>query len=126
MAATRSKSRTRARPNSASKTTARRKQPSENSSPRHRVRKWSQDVTRHSNAMDLEPDVFTFDDPKEIAASLKRSAERSRRRKSPPFRSAMSMLTFYVNRAGGNLPAERRRILERAKDELRIAFGKAT
>lgn len=74
------------------------------SAPRSTVRcgpkKWSQAVTEHSDAMDLEPDVFTLDDPKEIAASLKRSAERSRRRKSEPYRSAMSMLTFYVNRAG--------------------------
>lgn len=88
--------------------------------------KWSQAVTERSDAMDLERDVFTLDDPKKIAASLKRSAERSRRRKSPPYRSAMSMLTFYVNRAGHNLPAKRKRVLERAKDELRKAFGKET
>ena len=69
-------------------------------------------------------DVFKLDDPKKIAASLKRSAERSHRRKSAPYRSAMSMLTFYVNRAGHNLPAKRKRMLERAKDELRKAFGK--
>jgi hypothetical protein len=74
--------------------------------------------------MDLKQDVFTLDDPKKIAASLKRSAERSHRRKSAPYRSAMSMLTFYVNRAGHNLSARRKRILERAKDELRKAFGK--
>lgn len=90
----------------------------------HSAQKWSQSVTRHSNAMTLEPDVFTLDDPKKIAASLKRSAERSRRRKSEPYRSAMSMLTFYVNRAGAKLPANRKRILEQAKDELRKAFGK--
>jgi hypothetical protein len=86
--------------------------------------KWSQEVTEHSRALELEADVFTLDDPKEIAASLKRSAEQSRRRKSEPYRSAMSMLSFYINRAGVNLPARRRRILERAKDELRKAFGR--
>ena len=70
--------------------------------------KWSQDVTEHSDALDLEREVFTWPDPKRIAASLKHSAEHSRRRKATPFRSAMSMLTFYINRAGKNLPAERR------------------
>jgi len=85
---------------------------------------WSQEVTEHSNALDLEADVFTLDDPKAIAASLKRSAEQSRRRKSEPYRSAMSMLTFYINRAGANLTAKRRRTLERAKAELRKAFGR--
>jgi hypothetical protein len=82
-------------------------------------------VTEHSHALDLEPDVFTLEDPAEIAASLKRSAERSRSRKSEPYRSAMSMLSFYINRAGANLPARRRRILERAKDELRKSFGRS-
>jgi len=86
--------------------------------------KWSQHVNETSNAMTLQKNVFTFDDPKEIALSLKRSAERSNRRKSDPYRSAMSMLTFYINRAGSKLPEERRRILEKAKDELREAFGK--
>lgn len=91
---------------------------------RSSAKKWSQSVTRNSNAMTLDRDVFTLDDPKKIAASLKGSAERSRRRKSDPYRSAMSMLTFYINRAGRQLPADRKRILERAKDELRKAFGK--
>ena len=91
----------------------------------HSARKyWSKDVTERSDALDLEADVFTLNDPKKIAASLKRSAERSRRRKSEPYRSAMSMLTFYINRAGKNLPEKRRRVLERAKDELRKAFGR--
>jgi hypothetical protein len=72
--------------------------------------------------MDLEPKVFTLDDPRAIAQSLKRSAERSGRRKSPPYRSAQSMLTFYLNRAGKNLPPERKRILEQSKDELRRLF----
>jgi hypothetical protein len=85
---------------------------------------WTADVTRHSNALDLEADVFTLDDSREIARSLKRSAEASQRRKSPPFRSAMSMLTFYINRAGKNLSDERKRVLERAKNELRKEFGR--
>jgi hypothetical protein len=87
-------------------------------------RLWSKQVTETSNALDLEPDVFKLDDPAKIAASLKRSAERSHRRKSDPFRSAMSMLVFYVNRAGKNLPASRKRVLEQAKDELRRLFGR--
>jgi hypothetical protein len=86
--------------------------------------KWSGEVTRHSDALDLERNVFEKDDPKEIAASLKRSAERSHRRKAEPFRSAMSMLTFYINRAGKTLPAARRKVLEAAKDELRLAFDR--
>jgi len=87
-------------------------------------KKWSQDVTEHSDALDLEKDVFTRDDPKSIAQSLKRSAEHSHRRKGTPFQSAMSMLTFYINRAGHDLPAKRKKVLEEAKDELRAAFGK--
>ena len=83
-------------------------------------------MTEHSDALDLEEDVFTLDDPARIAASLKRSAEQSHRKKGTPFQSAMSMLTFYINRAGDNLPAERRRTLEAAKDELRKAFGRET
>ena len=88
-------------------------------------RRWSQRVTAQSNALDLEPGVFTLDDPGAIARSLQRSAERSRRRKSDPFRSAMSMLNLYINRAGRNLPAERRACLERAKDELRVLYARA-
>jgi hypothetical protein len=86
--------------------------------------KWSAEVTEHSNALDLEPDVFEGDDPKAIAASLKRSAEHSQRRKASPYQSAMSMLTFYINRAGKNLAESRKRVLEHAKDELRHAFGR--
>jgi len=86
--------------------------------------KWSAEVTEHSDALDLEAHVFEKDDPKEIAASLKRSAEQSGRRKTTPFRSAMSMLTFYVNRAGDNLPQSRKKVLADAKDELRRAFGR--
>ena len=86
---------------------------------------WSRRVTEHSNALDLESGVFEKDDPKAIARSLKRSADRSKRRKSSPYRSAMSMLTFYINRAGKNLPKERLRVLERAKEELRAEYGRA-
>jgi putative cell wall-binding protein len=88
-------------------------------------KKWSREVTEHSDALDLEPDVFEQDDPREIARSLKRSAEHSTRRKSSPYRSAMSMLTFYINRAGSNLPDKQKTVLEQAKDELRKAFGRA-
>jgi hypothetical protein len=89
------------------------------------ARRWSQRVTRESDALDLSKGVFTWKDPKRIAASLKCSAQRSRRRKADSFRSALSMLTFYLNRAGKNLPAARRRTLMRAKDELRRQFGRA-
>ena len=85
-------------------------------------RKWSQEVTEHSDALDLEKDLFTKDDPKEIARSLKRSAEHSKRRKGTPLQSAMGMLTFYINRAGDNLPEKEKAKLERAKDELRALF----
>jgi uncharacterized protein DUF3175 len=87
-------------------------------------KRWSGKVTRTSDALDLEPDVFKGDDPKAIAQSLKRSAEASERRKSEPFRSAMSMLTFYINRAGKNLPKSRVRILEDAKDALRDLYNR--
>lgn len=90
-----------------------------------RPRRWSQKVAESSDALDLEHGVFTSDDPRQIARSLKRSAERSRRRKSAPFQSAMSMLNLYINRAGRTLPAKRRRVLERAKQELRVVFGRA-
>ena len=88
-------------------------------------KKWSGRVTRKSNALDLKKGVFAQADPKKIARSLKRSAERSQRRKSSPYRSAMSMLTFYINRAGKDLSAARKRKLEKAKDELRALFDKA-
>lgn len=87
-------------------------------------RKWSAEVTRKSRALSLESDVFTWDSPKRIAASLKRSAEKSRARKSEPYRSAMSLLTFYINRAGKSLSASRKKTLEAAKDELRRQFGR--
>ncbi|MGH6859344.1 MAG: DUF3175 domain-containing protein [Phyllobacterium sp.] len=84
--------------------------------------KWSQDVTEHSDALDLEKNVFRSGNAKQIALSLKSSAEASSRRKSNPFRSAMSMLTFYINRAGHNLPQRQKQVLEAAKDELRKQF----
>src|ERR1700693_1943641 len=87
-------------------------------------RRWSQRVTKTSNALDLESGVFTWTNPKRIAASLKRSAEASKRREGSPFQSAMSMLNFYINRAGGVLPAKQERVLDRAKEELRALFGK--
>ena len=87
-------------------------------------KRWSRDVTEKSDALDLEPKVFTHESPRRIAESLKRSAEHSKRRKSDPYRSAMSMLTFYINRAGRNLPKERRERLEAAKGELRAMFDK--
>jgi len=85
---------------------------------------WTSEVTRNSNALDLEEGVFTWHDPHRIALSLKRSAEASTRRKAPPFRSAMSMLVFYINRAGKGLDENQRLILEQAKDELRTLYGK--
>ena len=87
-------------------------------------RKWSAEVTEHSDALDLEEHIFESEDAKKIAASLKRSAEHSHRRKAEPFRSAMSMLNFYINRAGRNLPESRKRVLEKAEDEVRDAFGR--
>ena|SRR2546421_12355212 len=85
-------------------------------------KRWSQRVTEESNALDLEQRVFTRGNPRQIALSLKRSAERSKRRKSNPYRSAMSMLTFYLNRAGRSLPRTRRARLDAAKDELRKLY----
>lgn len=87
-------------------------------------KRWSQNVTETSNALDLEPGLFSWDDPRRIAESLKESANNSERRKTSPFASAMSMLSFYINRAGKKLPKEQREVLERAKDELRELFGK--
>jgi hypothetical protein len=91
---------------------------------RTKRKRWSARVTERSDALDLEPKVFRSSDPRKIALSLKRSAERSKRRKARPYQSAMSMLNFYINRAGRNLPKRRKRILERAKGELRDVFGR--
>src|SRR5262245_58840549 len=109
----RTKIRTKARKSSARRSTAKRG-----------GRRWSARVTRESDALDLKKGVFAQRDPKKIARSLKHSAERSRRRKADAYRSALSMLTFYINRAGRNLPASRKKILQRAKGELKTAFGR--
>jgi hypothetical protein len=94
------------------------------SQPPASFRNWSAKVTRESGALDLEEGVFTWQDPRRIALSLKHSADISTRRKAPPFRSAMSMLVFYINRAGKNLDKKQLSILEQAKDELRTLYGK--
>jgi hypothetical protein len=111
---TRTKTRTKAR----TKVRARRQRTARGS------KRWSQKVTQESNALDLERGVFTRESPHAIALSLKRSALKSQRRKANPYRSALSMLTFYVNRAGRSLSGARRRTLARAKQELRAVFGK--
>jgi len=85
---------------------------------------WSGDVIKHSNALDLDKDVFTWRDPQRIARSLRDSAEQSARRKGTPYQSAMSMLNFYINRAGRNLSGGRKKVLSEAKDELRKLYGK--
>ncbi len=87
-------------------------------------KRWSRAVTENSRALELEPGVFTWSDPRRIARSLKRSADASTARKATPFRSAMSMLVFYVNRAGSHLDDDRRRVLEQAKEELRRLYGR--
>ena len=92
--------------------------------PPRRERRWSQQASRTSNALDLEPGLFAWHDPGRIARALQTAAEKSQRRKSPPFRSAMSMLVFYINRAGKALPVQRRQVLEQAKDELRVLYGR--
>jgi len=89
-----------------------------------KARRWSARVTKHSNALDLRPKVFRSSNPRQVALSLKRSAERSNRRKGTPYQSAMSMLNFYINRAGKNLPKKQKHVLEKAKDELRDVFGR--
>jgi Protein of unknown function (DUF3175) len=92
---------------------------------RPKSRYWSGEVTRNSNALDLDSKVFTRGSARQVALSLKRSAERSTRRKASPYQSAMSMLTFYINRAGKGLPQRQRQVLQRAKTELRKVFGRA-
>jgi hypothetical protein len=93
---------------------------------RRKSSRWSGEVTRNSNALDLEASVFKKEKPRDIALSLKRSAEASKRRKGTAFQSAMSMLTFYINRAGKNLPKGRLQTLDKAKTELRKVFGRET
>src|SRR5215469_3528408 len=107
------------------KRAARSKPPSRKAATRHNSRRWSADVTKHSDALDLEHDVFRSKDPRKIARSLKHSAEQSSRRKGKPYQSAMSILNFYINRTGKNLPKKQKRILENAKQELRDVFGRA-
>lgn len=92
--------------------------------PQNNPHYWSQQVTETSNALDLEPGVFSWNDPRKIALSLKQSADSSQRRKAAPFASAMSMLNFYINRAGRHLSAQQRDVLEKAKEELRELYGK--
>jgi hypothetical protein len=107
------------------KSSTRRKVAARQPARRQPTRRWSARVTRESDALDLDQGVFKLKDPKRIAASLKRSAERSKRKKSSPYRSALSMLVFYINRAGKNLSASRQKILQQAKDELRKQFKRA-
>jgi Protein of unknown function (DUF3175) len=103
--------------------TPQRRKRASSTNPRHSTKKWSGEVTKDSDALDLEKGVFTSDSPEQIAKSLRHSAESSHRRKADPFRSALSMLTFYINRAGKNLSTSRRRTLTAAKDKLRQLFG---
>ncbi len=116
--------RTATRPKTTRRKTTRGKATARRRTSRKATHYWSGRVTRESNALDLESGVFSGKDPKRIAASLKRSAERSKRRKAEPYRSALSMLVFYINRAGKKLTASRRRTLERTKTELRKQFGR--
>ena len=111
---------TTARKKTSRKTTGRKKAATNRKS----GRRWSARVAQTSDALDIKQGTFALDDPKKIARELKKDAEQSHRRKSDPYRSAMSMLTFFINRAGKNLPAKRKATLEKAKDELRAAFGK--
>lgn len=123
----RSKLAARARPQDANRDDSTHRKKMSKPSGQHRAGKgsrWSGAVTKHSNALDLDRGVFTWKDPRRIARSLKRSAETSKRRKSPPYRSAMSMLTFYINRAGKDLPASRKKVLSQAKEELRKLYEK--
>ena len=121
-AATRKTARTNARKAAAPKTGSVRRTSAKKSSAS--PKRWSQRVTRESDALDLKHGVFKLTDPKKIAASLKHSAERSSRRKAGAYRSALSMLTFYINRAGKTLPKTQRDRLQRAKTELKRQFGR--
>lgn len=115
---------THSRKTAASKKTGARRSTSRKSTKRATPKPWSQRVTKESDALDLKRGVFTLTSPKRIAASLKRSAEHSSRRKTGAYRSALSMLTFYINRAGKTLPKTQRERLEKAKVELKRAFGR--
>lgn len=115
---------THSRKTASHKKTSARRSTSRKSTKRATPKRWSQRVTKESDALDLKPGVFTLTSPKRIAASLKRSAEHSARRKTGAYRSALSMLTFYINRAGKTLPKTQRERLEKAKVELKRAFGR--
>ena len=119
------KSKSRARTKTARKSSKARTSSKSTKARKSSKKRWSGKVTRNSDALDLQEGVFTRKDPKSIARSLKRSAEASHRRKSDPYRSAMSMLSFYINRGGDQLSASRRKTLESAKLELRRLFGRA-
>ncbi len=121
--ATRKTTPNKAAPNKAARNTTARKKSRKTTARKTAPRRWSQRVTQQSDALDLKRGVFALRDPKRIAASLKRSAEHSSRRKSGAYRSALSMLTFYINRAGRKLPKTQRERLQRAKLELRRQFG---
>ncbi len=108
----------------ARKTSRRTRNADGGAAPKSRPRRWSKQVTQRSDALDLQQGVFTSNRPRQIALSLKRSAMRSQRRKALPYQSAMSMLNLYINRAGRTLSPRKRRTLERAKHELRVAFGR--
>lgn len=128
MAATKSKTaKGSRRKSSVRKNAARRKSAVKKAAPKKAgkpVKKWSANVMKHSNALDLEANIFESHDPKKVAQSLKRSAEKSKRRKGTPYQSAMSMLSFYINRAGKKLEPEQKQVLEKAKDELRHVFNR--
>lgn len=115
---------THSRKTAANKKTSARRSTSRKTTKRATPKRWSQRVTKESDALDLKRGVFTLTSPKRIAASLKRSAEHSTRRKTGAYRSALSMLTFYINRAGKTLPKTQRERLEKAKVELKRAFGR--
>ena len=127
MSATKSNSKTRRKTSAVRKTSKAKKSASKKptgKSAKKPVKKWSAKVTKHSNALDFEQHIFESHDAKHVAQSLKHSAERSKRKKGTPYQSAMSMLNFYINRAGENLEPHQKQILEDAKDELRHAFGR--
>lgn len=109
---------------SAKKKTVKKSSPKKKSAKKSAPKKWSKKVTETSNAMDLEKDVFKQKNPKAIAKSVKRSAEKSKRKKAGPFQSAMSMINFYENRGGKNIKAGQKKVLDKSKDELRKLYGK--
>ena len=109
---------------SAAKKSAAKKSTAKKATPKKAVKKWSKKVTQTSDAMDLEKDVFKQSDPKKIAESVKRSAEKSKRKKAGPFQSAMSMINFYENRGGKNISASQKKIIDKAKNELRKLYGR--